>query len=185
MAIFVFYLMQSGMNGQLHLYTGNGKGKTTAALGLLIRAYGAGQRVLFAQFVKGIEYSEIKTLKLLNDRVDYRVYGRGCFIHKDPEEADIRKARKHFSELRQLLTNDCPYDMVILDELNIAAYFNLIPIKDILDMIDECQPHVELVITGRYAPPELIERADLVTEMLEVKHYFTDKGLQAREGIEY
>ena len=173
------------MKGQLHIYTGNGKGKTTAALGLLVRAYGAGKRILFAQFVKGMEYHEIKTLKLLSDRVDYRIFGRECFIHKEPDEADIRKAQKHFAELRTMLQSNCPYDVVILDELNIAAYFKLIPVEEILNMVDQCDPHVELVITGRYAPQELIERADLVTEMQEIRHYYTEKDLQAREGIEY
>jgi len=173
------------MSGQVHIYTGNGKGKTTAALGLLIRAYGAGMKILFAQFVKGMEYSEIRTLQQLSDRVDYRIYGRNCFIQKEPEEADIRKARKHFEELKKMMTPDCPYDLVILDELNIAAYFHLIPVSEILELIRHKPPHTELVITGRYAPEEFIEVADLVTEMNEIKHYYSTKDLQAREGIEY
>jgi len=173
------------MNGQLQIYTGNGKGKTTAALGLALRAYGAGLKILFAQFVKGMEYSEIKALQKLSDRLDYRIYGRDCFIHKKPEQIDIEKAIKHFEEVRNILTPDCIYDLVILDELNIAAYFKLIPLDQIIEMVRNRPPHVELVITGRYAPEELISMADLVTEMKEVKHYYTEKDLQAREGIEF
>jgi len=173
------------MKGQVHIYTGDGKGKTTAALGLLLRAYGAGYRILFAQFVKGMEYSEIKSLQKLSDRVDYRIFGRDCFIHKEPEEADFRKARKHFKELKETMGPGCPYDLVILDELNIAAYFKLIPVNEIVDLVTNRPEHVELVITGRYAPEELLSIADLVTEMKEVKHYYSGKDLQAREGIEF
>jgi cob(I)alamin adenosyltransferase len=173
------------VKGQVQIYTGNGKGKTTAALGLALRAYGAGLNVLFAQFVKGMEYSEIRALQQLGGRIDYRIYGRECFIYKEPEPEDLQYAQKGFDEIRSILTINCQYDLVVLDELNIALYYNLIPLQEVIDLISGRPDHTEIVITGRYAPEELIAIADLVTEMKDIRHYFDAKGLQARKGIEY
>jgi len=168
--------------GYVHVYTGDGKGKTTAALGLALRAYGAGLKVYIAQFVKGMDYSELKAVEKLSDLVILKQYGRDCFIHGDPEEEDIKAARAGLKEVKEILTSG-QYKLVILDEANIATYFHLFPVDDLIDLIDSRPEGVELVITGRNADRRVLDKADLVTEMREVKHYYT-KGVQAREGIE-
>ncbi len=170
------------MNGYVQIYTGNGKGKTTAALGLALRAVGAGMKVFIGQFVKGMKYSELGALDRLAPGITVMQFGRGCFIYEKPEEADIQAARLGLIETRRaMLSGD--YDLVILDEANIAVYFELFSVEDLLALIDEKPPRIELVITGRYAHEKLLAAADLVTEMKEIKHYYT-RGVQAREGIE-
>lgn len=170
------------MRGYVQVYTGNGKGKTTAALGLSVRAAGSGLRVLFAQFVKGMEYSEHKALSRFADLITVRQFGRGCFIYGDPSAEDRAAAKAGLAEIRRAMASG-EYDVIVLDEANIAAYLGLISVQDLLDVIEARPEHVELVITGRYADPRVIEVADLVTEMREVKHYFQE-GVQARVGIE-
>ncbi len=167
--------------GMVHLYTGNGKGKTTAAIGLAIRALGAGKKVFFAQFVKGMRYSELNLLEKMAGIV-VRQYGRDCFIVREPDPADIAMAQKGLAEAVAILKQGT-FDLVILDEACIALYYRLFTLEELLAAIEGRAPQVEVVVTGRYAPQELVERADLVTEMTEVKHYYT-KGVQAREGIE-
>lgn len=168
--------------GYVQVYTGDGKGKTTAALGLALRAAGAGLRTYIGQFVKGMHYSELESLKRFSDLITIRQYGRDCFIYKDPEEEDIRVAREGLSQAREAI-NSGNYDLVILDEVTIALYYNLFPVEELLKVIHGRPEGVELVITGRKADPRLIEIADLVTEMKEIKHYY-EKGVQARDGIE-
>ena len=170
------------MAGYVHVYTGNGKGKTTAALGLALRAVGAGMRVYIAQFVKGMEYSELYAVEKLSDNITLKQYGRDCFITRDPEAADIAAANEGLNELRGVVASG-DYNMVILDEANIATYYKLFSVDELLSLIDSKPAGVEIVITGRYADPRIIARADLVTEMQEVKHYYT-QGVQARVGIE-
>ena len=170
------------MKGYVHVYTGNGKGKTTAALGLALRASGAGLRVYIAQFVKGMEYSELKAIEKLSPSVAIKQYGRDCFIYKEPEKEDIQAAQDGLREVREIMTSG-KYQVIILDEANIATYYNLFSVDDLLDFVHAKPEEVELVITGRMADPRIIEEADLVTEMKEVKHYY-EKGVQAREGIE-
>ena len=170
------------MKGYIHVYTGNGKGKTTAALGLALRASGAGLSVYIAQFVKGMEYSELKAMEKLSESVAIKQYGRDCFIYKEPGKEDIQAARDGLKEVREIMGSG-KYQMIILDEANIATYFNLFSVDDLLDFIHAKPEDVELVITGRMADPRIIEEADLVTEMKEIKHYY-EKGVQAREGIE-
>nr|MBN2278733.1 cob(I)yrinic acid a,c-diamide adenosyltransferase [candidate division Zixibacteria bacterium] len=172
----------SWKRGYIQVYTGNGKGKTTAALGLALRAAGAGLKVFIGQFVKGMKYSEIDALSKFSDLITVRQYGRRCFIRQEPEEEDIRLARSGLEEVGKIIASG-EYKLVILDEANIAVYFRLFPVDDLLKLIDSKPPDIELVITGRYADPRLIERADLVTEMLEIKHYYTG-GVEARKGIE-
>ena len=168
--------------GFVQVYTGNGKGKTTAALGLSLRALGAGFRVFFAQFLKSGEYSEIKALKLFEPRVEIVQFGKGCFVRGRPEREDFELAREGFSLCRaKVLSRD--FELVVLDELNLALHFGLIPLEEVLSLIEERPQGVELVITGRYAPEPLLEAADLVTEMREVKHYYR-QGVKARVGIE-
>jgi cob(I)alamin adenosyltransferase len=169
--------------GYIHVYTGNGKGKTTAALGLALRAVGAGKKVFFAQFIKGKIYSEIEAVKKFVPDITIKQYGQGCFIVEKPTEADILAARNGLAEVAKILKSE-KYDMVVLDEATIALYYQLFSIDEFLDVLKKKNPETEVVVTGRYAPPELIEMADLVTEMKEVKHYYT-KGIEARKGIEF
>ncbi|WP_372947777.1 cob(I)yrinic acid a,c-diamide adenosyltransferase [Mariniphaga sp.] len=169
--------------GYIQVYTGNGKGKTTAALGLALRAVGAGKKVFFAQFIKGKPYSEIEAIEKFVPEITIKQYGLGCFIVEKPTEADIQAARKGLAEVAGILKSG-DFHLVILDEVNIALYYQLFSIDDFLDVLKKKNPETEVVVTGRYAPPELIEMADLVTEMQEVKHYYT-KGIEARKGIEF
>ncbi|WP_326906513.1 cob(I)yrinic acid a,c-diamide adenosyltransferase [Sedimentibacter sp. MB31-C6] len=138
--------------GYVHVYTGNGKGKTTAALGLSLRAVCAGKRVFFGQFIKGMEYSELKCTEFMNN-FEIEQFGRRCFIYEAPTEEDI-------------------------------TAFKLFNVEDALAAIKDRSENVEVIITGRYAPEEIISIADLVTEMKEIKHYYS-KGIEAREGIEF
>ena len=170
------------MTGYVHIYTGNGKGKTTAALGLALRAAGAGFRVYIAQFAKGMEYSELKALEKLSGNITLRQFGRSCFIEREPENADYSLAENGMREIGEAVTSG-EYKMVILDEANIATWFNLITVEALLELIDSKPNDVEIVLTGRYADQRLLERADLVTEMKEVKHYY-NRGVMARVGIE-
>lgn len=170
------------MKGYLQVYTGDGKGKTTAAIGLAIRAAGAGLSVLLAQFVKGQKYSEIAALERFSDRITVRQFGRACFIVRKPSKEDIEEAAKGLTAVRESLQSGA-YQLVILDEANIALYYKLFTVDELLAAIRERSPDCEVVVTGRYAPQKLIDAADLVTEMKEVKHYYT-QGVQARLGIE-
>ncbi|KXZ39218.1 cob(I)alamin adenosyltransferase [Alkalithermobacter thermoalcaliphilus JW-YL-7 = DSM 7308] len=167
--------------GYIHVYTGNGKGKTTAAFGLALRAVCAGKKVYIGQFVKGMKYSETKAEKYLTG-LKIEQLGRSCFIEREPEKEDIDAAKSGLEKCRKILTEG-KYDIVILDEINIALFFKLITVKEVLDMLEKRAPHVEVILTGRYAPQEIIDVADLVTEMKEIKHYY-NKGVIAREGIE-
>lgn len=170
------------MKGYVQVYTGNGKGKTTAAIGLAMRAVGAGLRVFIGQFVKGMYYSELKSLSKLSPQLVVKQFGREKFVHNKPSEEDVRAAREGYEEVKALIKGG-EYDLVILDEANIAIYFNLLTVDDLLSLIEEKPESVELVFTGRNADPRLIEKADLVTEMKDIKHYF-EYGVRAREGIE-
>ncbi len=170
------------MKGYLQVYTGNGKGKTTAALGLALRAAGAGLKIYIAQFLKQGDYSEIKALERFSDAIVLEQFGLGQFVKGQPTQAEIDAARDGLAKARQRLSSG-DYDMVILEEANVAAAIGLFSVKDLMDIIQQRPDHVELVITGRNAAPEVIEKADLVTEMKAVKHYY-DQGVQARVGIE-
>lgn len=166
----------------IHVYTGNGKGKTTAALGLAIRAAMAGKQVYMGQFIKGMDYSELKIVDHI-DNFQIQQFGRDCFIEKEPSQEDIRIAKEGLG-VCQAVIEAGEMDVVILDELNIALYFKLFSLEELMEVLEKKPEDMELIITGRYAPRELIERADLVTEMLEVKHYYND-GVEARLGIEF
>jgi cob(I)alamin adenosyltransferase len=170
------------MKGYVQIYTGDGKGKTTAAIGLAIRAIGAGLKVFLAQFVKGMVYSELKSLERFSPQLIVKQYGRAQFVHNKPTEEDIVAARAGYEEARRIVQSG-EYDLVILDEANIAVHFKMLSVEDLVRIIDEKSESVELIFTGRNADPRLIERADLVTEMKEVKHYYK-KGVAARPGIE-
>lgn len=170
------------MKGYIQVYTGDGKGKTTAAVGLAIRAAGAGLRVFMAQFVKGMHYSELDALERHAGQITIRQYGRDCFIRKEPTEQDRLAARRGLEEVGRILES-CDHDLVILDEANIATYYGLFSVDELIALMRSKPESVELVITGRRADPRVIEMADLVTEMKEIKHYYA-RGVQARPGIE-
>ena len=175
--------MQSEMRGYLQVYTGNGKGKSTAAFGLALRAAGAGMSVYIAQFVKGRNYSEITAVRHHVPQITIRQFGRGCFIVERPTDEDVSAAREGLAVVSEVL-NSGAYDMVILDEATIAIYYDLFTVGELIEILKTRAAGCEVVVTGRYAPEELIEVADLVTEMREVKHYYR-QGIEAREGIEY
>ena len=170
------------MRGYIQVYTGNGKGKTTAALGLAIRAAGAGIKVFIAQFIKMGEYSEIKALKRFDDLITVEQFGTGRFIKDKPSAPAIEAAHKGLERIKAVFASD-QHHVVIMEEANVASKLELISVEDILEIMLEKPKHVELVITGRGADPRIIEKADLVTEMKEIKHYF-QKGVKARIGIE-
>jgi cob(I)alamin adenosyltransferase len=171
--------------GLVQVFTGDGKGKTTAALGTILRAAGHGLNIFIIFFIKGTyAYGEYSTLtKLPNVRL--ASFGLRQFIDKkteiNPEEK--RQAQAALAAAREAV-NSGNYDLVVLDEINVALDFHLIEMEDVIDIIKKKPTHVELILTGRNADDRLIEIADLVTEMVKVKHPF-DKGVKARQGIEY
>lgn len=171
------------MSSYIQVYTGNGKGKTTAAFGLALRAVGAGKKVYFAQFVKGKTYSEIEAVNRFLPDITIKQYGLGCFIVKEPTPNDVQAAQSGLDEVSGIMSSG-NYDLVVLDEANIAVFYKLFSVEALIEAIQKRHPKTEIVVTGRYAAPELIELADLVTEMTEVKHYYTH-GVEARKGIEY
>jgi cob(I)alamin adenosyltransferase len=170
------------MSGMIHLYTGNGKGKTTAALGLAIRAAGAGKKVFIGQFVKGMYYSEMKALKRFSE-INLFQFGLDCFIVNKPTQKDIDAARIGLAETEMAMASS-EYDMYILDEVCIAIHYDLFTVEELKNVLRLKPENAELVLTGRYASDELYKIADLITEMNEVKHYF-HYGIQARKGIEF
>ena len=171
------------IGGQVHVYTGNGKGKTTSALGLAMRAVGSGMKVYIAQFMKGQEYSEIKTMHSMNG-IEVEQFGwKNCirkedvdFSHKSTTIEGFRKCR------RKALSGE--YSLVILDEIIVSVWFGLLEEQMLIDLIKEIPDNCELVLTGRYASKKIIGMADLVTEMKCTKHYY-EKGVLSRKGIEY
>ena len=170
------------MKGFVQVYTGNGKGKTTAALGLALRAAGAGKKVFIAQFLKGRPSSELKSIARLAPEITLKQYGRKKFILSEPDPRDIDRARQGLEEVKIALSSG-KYDLLILDEINLAVHLKLISLKEFLSLMDIKPDNLELVLTGRYAHPRVLARADLVTEMKEIKHYYT-RGVAARKGIE-
>ena len=170
------------MQGFVQIYTGDGKGKTTAALGLALRAAGAGLRVYFGQFIKNADYSEIKALARFADCITVRQFGRGCFLLTEPAPEDRAAARRALDAIGLALVSG-DYDLVIADEANVAVALGLIEPDDLVSLIDLRPEQVELVLTGRGAPDAVLARADLVTEMRCVRHYY-DRGVLARQGIE-
>jgi cob(I)alamin adenosyltransferase len=175
--------VSAGMReGYIQVYTGNGKGKTTAAIGLAMRAAGAGLKVFIAQFIKKRRCSEHHVFDRLSGSITFRQYGRGFILNRKPEKSDIKAARDGLEELRSVITSK-EYDVVVLDEANVASHLHLITVKDLLSLMEMKPRGMELVITGRHADKRVIEKADLVTEMREIKHYGR-KGVKARAGIE-
>lgn len=168
--------------GYIQVYTGGGKGKTTAALGLALRAAGAGLKVYIGQFIKSGRYSEIEALKKLKRNIKVEQFGRGCLIKKRPMALDITLAERGINIIKDVISKG-KYDVVILDEINIALYFKLIALKDIIKILKNKPKNMEIILTGRKAPKEILNLADLVTQMREIRHYYTRK-VKARRGIE-
>lgn len=168
--------------GYIHLYTGNGKGKTTAAIGLSVRAAGAGKRVFIGQFVKGMHYAELDALKRFPE-IEVKQFGLDCFIKNQPTQKDIDVAREGLNKVKGVIASNL-YQVVVLDEVCIALYYKLFTIDEVLSVLKSKPETMEIVLTGRYAPNELVDFADLVTRMEEVKHYY-NKGVDARKGIEF
>ena len=168
--------------GYVQVYTGNGKGKTTAALGLAVRAAGAGLRVFIAQFIKKRKCSEHAALEAFSGTITLRQFGNGLILGRKPSAEDVRAAQQGIESVRKAVLSG-EYDLVILDEANVAAHHGLLLVQDLLDLIEGKPKGVELVITGRYADQKVMDAADLVTEMREIKHYH-GQGVQARRGIE-
>ena len=170
--------------GMVQVYTGNGKGKTSAAFGLALRAIGRGLKVYIIQFIKGgFDYGELYIADKLPN-LKLKAFGRGKFVtEKPPAKEDVKLAEEAL-KLAEETVKGGEYDIVILDEVNVALNLKLIKTEKVIELIKKKPKHVELVLTGRYAPNEIIEAADLVTEMREIKHPY-NKGFQARKGIEY
>jgi cob(I)alamin adenosyltransferase len=170
--------------GFIQVYTGNGKGKTTASLGLTVRAAGHGLRSVIIQFMKGwIDYGELRGVEMLSPFVELHQAGRDTFVNRNnPDPEDIRLAREGW-ELAKKTILERKADIVVLDEINCAIDFGLLPVSEVLDLLKIKPDGLEIVLTGRGAPEEIIAVADLVTEMKEIKHYY-DEGLDARIGVE-
>jgi cob(I)alamin adenosyltransferase len=170
--------------GLVQVYTGDGKGKTTAAFGLAMRAIGKGLKVFVVQFLKGRKYGELETAGRLSDRLEVVQSGLDTFVKKgQPGEEDLKLAHQGLELARRAIMGG-EYDIVILDEVNVAIELGVLKVEEVLPLIDERPGGVELVLTGRYAPDEFCDRADIITEMRNVRHCF-DKGVPMREGIEF
>lgn len=169
------------MKGYVQVYTGNGKGKTTAMLGLALRGCGAGKRVYIGQFIKNGHYSEQEAIQKFLPQITLEQYGTG-FVFSEITEEQRQAAQAGLLRAKNALHAGI-YDIVMLDEVNVALDLGLLPLASVLDLIHTKPNAVELVLTGRNAAKEIIAAADLVSEVCEVKHYYA-KGVQAREGIE-
>ena len=174
--------MTKRSEGFVHVYTGEGKGKTTAALGLALRASGYSMRTYVGQFMKGTHYGELDALRD-NPYITIEQYGDVRCIRREEVTEDHKiQAREGLHRAQEAMLSS-QYDIIVLDEINIAIWFGLLAIEEVDAFLDARPTHIELILTGRRAPQEIIDRADLVTDMREVKHYFHD-GVKARDGIE-
>ncbi|MCF8262699.1 MAG: cob(I)yrinic acid a,c-diamide adenosyltransferase [Melioribacteraceae bacterium] len=170
--------------GFTHVYTGGGKGKTTAALGLALRAAGAGLNSYIIQFMKEFPYSELNSLQRLNNLIEIDQCGGDDFVYKrvKPSKAEVAKVGKGLESARLKMVSGA-YNLIILDEVLVSIYFELLKESEVLEFIKSKPENIELILTGRYASNKIIEAADLVTEMKEIKHYY-QKGVLSRTGIE-
>jgi len=172
------------LKGLLMVYSGNGKGKTTAALGLALRSVGHGRRVLMLQFMKGGDsYGECCAARMLPG---FEIVQKGLpsFVDRtNPDPESLRLAAEAMDLAREALTSP-QYDLVVLDELNVALDFGLVTLADVLALLDARRPDLDVVVTGRRAHPEIVRRADMVSEVLEIKHHY-QQGVEAKKGIEY
>ncbi len=171
------------IKGTVQVYTGNGKGKTTASLGAALRAAGHGWRVVMIQFMKGRLYGELISSREIGGLI-IEQYGRDEFVDPlNPEQVDVDLARKGWDRAKELIYDE-KIDMLILDEINVAVSFGLISVKDLAEFIEKKPERLELILTGRYADEKVIELSDTVTEMKEIKHHYRQK-IKSRKGIEF
>jgi len=170
--------------GFVHVYTGNGKGKTTAALGLCFRAAGWNMKSYIGQFMKGQLYGELRAAKFTNGMMEIEQYGKDTFIHvtDPPDPDDVKMAKEGLAKLKAAMSSG-NYRIVVADEICTCHHFHLITEDQILDLMREKPAGIELILTGRHSPSKVVEQADLVTEMREIKHYYT-QNISARMGIE-
>jgi cob(I)alamin adenosyltransferase len=167
--------------GYIQIYSGDGKGKTTASLGVVLRIIGQGGKVFYAQFIKGKRSSEFKALENFPENFIHRMFGAGRFIKNTPSQDEITMAENGLSECEKALSSG-EYDLVVMDELNGAIKCGILKVDQVIKAINMRNSQTELIITGRNAPPELIEIADLISEIRPIKHYF-EKGVITRKGI--
>jgi cob(I)alamin adenosyltransferase len=168
--------------GYIHIFTGDGKGKTTAALGLAIRAAGYGMKTYIGQFMKGQHYGELTALRD-HPFITIEQYGDVECVHREEiTEKHTDQAQQGLKRAREIMLSN-QYDIIILDEINVAVWFDMISIHQVLELLNDRPDHVEIILTGRRAPEALIEIADLVSEIKEIKHYY-HRGINARTGIE-
>jgi cob(I)alamin adenosyltransferase len=170
--------------GYIQVYTGNGKGKTTAAIGQAVRAAGFGLKSYIVQFMKEYPYNELKGLSLLKEWITIEQFCGDDFVYRKelPDKTEIDKAQRGLAKAKTKMLSG-QFDIIILDEVCVSIYFGLFSDEEILTFIKQKPENVEIILTGRYCPEKIIERADLVTEMKEIKHYYQD-GIPARKGIE-
>ncbi len=169
--------------GYVRVYTGNGQGKTTAAFGVALRAACAGQKVYIAQFVKDMKYNETKITQFIPN-ITVEQLGKGCFLSREPDETDKLLAKRALTKCTEIMRSGT-HDLVVLDELTIALHVGLLTTAEVLNALSQRNSHTEIIITGRYAPQEIIDFADLVTEMQEIKHYYATSGVVSRNGFDY
>jgi cob(I)alamin adenosyltransferase len=175
--------MKGTERGTIQLYTGNGKGKTTAALGAALRALGHGKRVAMIQFMKGRLYGELAAAAKL-DGFTIEQHGRDEFVDAaNPAPVDRELAARGWRRAGELVREE-GLDMLILDEINIAVSYGLVELAEVLSFMRAKPERLELILTGRYAPKEMMDLADTVTEMREIRHHYS-RGVAARKGIEY
>lgn len=170
--------------GLVQVYTGDGKGKTTAAIGLAVRAAGHGMHTYVGQFLKGRPYGELEALKRLAPWVTVEQYGLDSWTHVDRVTPEQRAAAEAGLDRARTALLSGEYELVVLDEVNVALFFKLLTEEAVLALMANRPAHVELVLTGRRAPQAILEQADLITEMVEVRHPY-QRGIEARQGIEY
>lgn len=168
--------------GYIHIYTGNGKGKTTAALGLALRAAGHGYRTYIGQFMKGSHYGELTSLQKIKEIDIEQFGGKDCITIDQVNEQHKELARKGLSRIKEVLAEE-EHKIVILDEICVTIWFGLIAEQEVIGILKSKPSNIEIVLTGRNASDTLLQMGDLVTEMKEVSHYYTN-GVEARNGIE-
>jgi len=177
-------ILEKYRKGLVQVYTGNGKGKTTAAFGQALRAVGQGYRVCIIQFMKGRKYGEFLAAEKHLPNLTIHLSGLDSFVMREnPAPLDIELAHRGLDLARQAIASG-DYDMVILDEINVAADFKLVPLDDIIALIKNKPASLDLILTGRYAPPEIVAIADTVSEIKEVRHHY-NAGVKDRPGIEF
>jgi cob(I)alamin adenosyltransferase len=178
-------MRHSKTKGLIYVYTGNGKGKTTAALGTALRAAGHGLRVLIIQFMKKqANIGEMKALAAMELPITIKQFGRCVFFKsRTCESRDIQMAHQGLQYFKEAMESET-YDIIVLDEINMAIYFGLVKQNEVIDLIESRPSHLHLLLTGRKATKKVMDLANLVTEMKEVKHYYR-KGVHAQKGLEY